>query len=890
MTLWHRIRSWVDATVRRSRMESEMDTELRFHLEASAENLERIGVSHQEAMRRARLDFGGVERVKEEGREARGVRHFESLMQDIRYGLRMLGKGPGFTSVAVLTLALGIGANTAIFSVVNAILLSELPFKDAHRLVAIREIDTKSRATISPISSADFMDWKEQTHVFEQIAAWRFLYFNLAGRDEPERVQGLTVSASFLPLLGAQAQLGRVFLSEEEQAGHDKVAVLSDALWRRRFGGDSNLVGQRIDIEGEAYLVVGVLSPTFRIFRVLNRPLDIYVPLTFDRSRLNRQDRDTFVYARLKPGVSIDQAQSEMDALYGTLGEKYPSTNSTRGARVVSLLESFAGDIRPTLLLLLGAVGFVLLIACANVANLVLARAMNRQREMAVRAAVGASPSRLLRQALTENLLLALLGGAAGTLVAFGGVRILNDLISYQAVNRLHDFGLDARVLGFTLVISLLSGVVSGMAPALQFARLKDPLKETGRSLTGSPRARRMAGLLVTAEVALAAALLCCAALLIRSASLLQGIPRGLNPHNVLTMQVWLPRAKYSDGHQVATFYRQILERIEKLPGVESASAINFPPLALQYTSVRFTIEGHSPQPPEDAFVARCSVISPEYFRTMNIPLLFGRAFTDHDADETHGVVIISASMARRFWPDADPIGYQIRPQFSQQKYFWIPESKNLPLRIVGVAGDVRNDGLADNDLPQFYLPQLQNPSSLMHLAVRTAADPLRWAEAVRSQVWAVDKDQPLFDVKRMEDILGESFARPHLLASLLGTFAAVALLLAGVGIYGLISYAVSQRTQEMGIRMAMGAQSGDALRLVLRQGMGLTLAGLVVGLFAALATAGLLRNFLFGVQPADPASFASVVLLLAGVALLACYIPARRAMRVDPMVALRYE
>jgi putative ABC transport system permease protein len=816
--------------------------------------------------------------------------NLETFGRDARYGARMLRRNPSFVAVVTLTLALGIGANTAIFSVVNSVLLKPLPFKDPNRLVIIWENDTKNRATNSPVSLSDFVDWKDQTGAFEQIAAWRFLYFNLSGRDEPERVQGLTVSASFLPLLGAQVQLGRTFLPEEEQIGRDKVVVLSDPLWRRRFGEDPSLVGQKIDIEGEPHTVVGILAPSFHIFRVLNRPLDIYVPLTFDRSRLNRRDHDIFVYARLKPAVTLDQAQSEMDVLYRRLEQEYPQTNSSRGARVVSMSEGFAGDIRPTLLLLLFAAGFVLLIACANVGNLALARAVARQREMAVRASLGASPWRLLRQVLTENLLLALLGGAAGAVVAFWGIRILNDLVPYQAVRRLHDFGLDTRVLGFTLVISLLSGVLCSIAPALRFARLKDLLKEAGRSSTVGLRTPRMASLLVISEVALAAALLCCAVLLIRSSLVLHGMPRGFNPDNVLTTQVWLPRAKYSNGHQVATFYRDVLQRIERLPGVESASAVNFPPLAIQYTTVSFTIDGHIPSPPDEELNARCSVISPEYFRTMNIPLLSGRPFNDRDADETHGVAIISASMARRFWPDSDPIGYQIRPQFTRQRYFWIPESRNLPLTVVGVVGDVRHEGLADSNLPQLYLPYLQNPSSIMNLVVRTTSNPLRWANAVRSQVWDVDKDQPLFDTKTVEDIVADSFGRQHVLASLLGAFAAVALLLAAGGIYGLISYAVRQRTHEIGIRMALGAQSGEVLRLILRQGMGLTLAGLFIGLFGAVATASLLGNFLFGVKPTDPASFAAVALLLAGVAALACYIPARRATRVDLLVALHYE
>jgi putative ABC transport system permease protein len=813
--------------------------------------------------------------------------NLETLWQDTRHGARMLRKNPGFAAVVILTLALGIGANTAIFSVINTVLLKPLPFKDPSRLVFIWEMDLKNRATKSPISSADFVDWKDQTRVFEQIAAWRFLYANLSGIDEPERVQGLTVSASFLPLLGAPIQLGRTFLPEEEQAEHNKVVVLSNALWHRRFGGEPGIVGQKIDIDGESYTVVGVLAPSFQNFRVLNRPLDIYIPLTFNRSRLNRQDHDTFIYARLKPGVTLDQAQSEMDGLYHRLALEYWQTNSSRGVRVMSITEGFAGPIRPALSLLFAAAGFVLLIACSNVGNLALARSVARRREMAVRAALGASPFRLLRQVLTENLLLALLGGTAGTLVAFWSVRILNNLVSYQAVKRLQDFGLDARVLGFALAISLLSGIISGVAPALQFVRRKDLINQAGRGSTGTQRTPRMAGLLVISEVGLAVVLLCCAVLLIRSSLLLHEMPRGFNSHNVLTTQIWLPRAKYSDGPQVANFYQEVLRRIDTLPGVESAGAINFPPLGLQYTAAGFTIDG---QIPDEPVTARYSVISPDYFRTMNIPLLSGRPFDDRDADEAHGVVIVSASMAHRFWANSDPIGHHIRPQFTRQKYFWIPESNNLPLTIVGVVGDLRNDGLAENDLPQIYLPYLQNPSSIMNLVVRTSSDPFLLANAIRSQVWAVDKDQPLFDTKTIDDVVADSFAGQHVLASLLGAFSTVALLLAAVGIYGLISYSVCRRSREIGIRMALGAQSGDVVRLILRQGMGLALAGLFIGLLAALAAAGLLGNFLFGVKATDPASFAGVALLLAGVALIACYIPAHRAMRVDPIVTLRHE
>jgi predicted permease len=876
----------------RRKRKDELDEEIQNHLQRAARARIERGETPSEAERFARLEFGNIGLVTEITRDMWGWRWLEDLILDICFGARMLLRSPGFTAVAVLTLALGVGANATIFSVIDAVVFKSLPFREPNRLAIVWNIDQKDPTALSPISSADFVEWKDQVSVFEQIAGWRFLYFNVTGRDAPERAQGLSVSASFLPLLGAEAQLGRTFLSEEEQPGHERVTVLSDTLWRRRFGADPNLVGQKIKIDGGPYTVVGILSPTFRIFQVLNRPLDIYVPLTLDPSHLNRQEHDMFVYVRLKPGVSLDRAQSEMVVLYRRLEREYPGTNKSRSARVISMPEAFAGDVRPALLLLFSTVGFVLLIACANLANLILARATVRGKEMAVRAALGAGRARLLRQVLAETLLLGLLGGATGILLAFWGIRVLNDAIPQQAVKRLYDFQLDVRVLGFTLVLSLLSSILFGLVPALRSAgsSLVPAFQESGRGWTGGVRVRRMSGWLMISEMALATALLGGAVLSIRSSLFLQTIPRGLNPAHVLTMQVWLPRTKYHNGRSVVAFFHEVLQRIHTLPEVESASAVNFPPLALQYLTVRFAIEGSAPSSRYEMPNARCSIISPEYFRTMEIPLLSGRVFNDSDADEAHGVAVISASMASRFGPNQDPIGHQIRPQFTQQKYFWIPESKNLPLTIVGVVGDVRQDGLAESNLPQFYLPYQQNPSSIMNLVVRTPSDPMRWANAVQTQVWAVDKDEPVFDIKTVADVAAESFARPHVLAFLFGTFAFLALTLAAVGIYGLISYSVSQRTQEVGIRVALGAQQGDILRLIVGQGLRLTAAGLVIGTAISLAFTRLLTGLLFGVKPTDPITLGAVALLLAFVALAACYIPARRAMRVDPMVALRYE
>jgi putative ABC transport system permease protein len=821
----------------------------------------------------------------------------------------MLLKRPGFTAVVVLVLALGIGANSAFFSVVSAVLVRPVPWKDPERIVNVWETNLKRGEDNALVSAVNFLDWRDQNQVFEQVAGWRFLYLNLTGRGEPERVQGLTVSPSYFPLLKVNAALGRTFLPEEEQPGHGKVVILSNGLWQRRFGSDPGIIGQQIAVEGEPHTVVGVLPSDFRIFRVLNRELDIYIPLTLDQTRLSRESRTAetgkrgdfeqimFVYARLKPGVSLEQARAEMETFYNRLEQEYPKANSGLGVKLVSLPEQWSEGFRPTLLMLLAAVGFVLAVACANAANLLLARTAVRQKEIAIRAALGASRLRVIRQLLTENLLIALLSGAAGLLLAFWGIDLLNDLIPYTAVNRADEFRLNISVLGFTLLISLLTGVVFGLAPALQSSKLDltESLKEGGRSAIAGAREGRLRNLLVISEITLAVVLLIGAGLMIRSVLRLHAVDRGLNTDQVLTMQVLLPKAKYTGDRQVASFYEQVLHRVQTLPGVESASAINYPPLGLISPTVSFIIEGRPPHTPEEAPVARYAVISPEYFRTVGIPLLAGRQFTEQDADETRGVVVISASMAHRFWPNEDPVGKQIRPQFPDMSAYWFPESNNLSLAIVGVVGDVKDDGIMgvpqeEINLPQIYLPYLQNPSSIMHLMVRTPADPMRWADAVRGEVYAVDKDQPVFDVKTMDEVVAESFSRPRILMLLLGAFAALALVLAVAGVYGVMSYSITQRTHEIGIRMALGAGQREILKLIVRQGMILTLTGLAVGLIGAFAVTRVMSSLLYGVGATDPITFMGVSVLLTGVAFVACYLPARKATKVDPMIALRYE
>ena len=831
------------------------------------------------------------------------------LLQDLQYSLRMLIKRPAFSVMVVLVLALGIGVNTAFFSVVNAVLLRPVPWKDPERIVSVWETNLKRGENRALVSTGNFLDWRDQSNVFEHMAGWRFLYLNLSGSGEAERVQGLTVTADYFPLLGVTAALGRTFMREEEQPGHDKVVVLSHGLWQRRFGSNPNLIGQQITVEGEPRTVIGVLPSEFRIFKVLNRELDIYIPLRVDPAQLARAgmtdeektgtrgdaEQILFVYARLKPDISLEQAQAAMDTTYTRLEQQYPKSNTGLGVKLVRLQEQWVEQLRPTLLMLLVSVVFVLLIACANAANLLLARASARKKEMAIRGALGASRFRLIRQLLTESLLMAMISGAAGLLLAFWCIKLLNSLISYAVVNRTEDFRLDGTVLGFTLIISLLTGIVFGLAPALQSSRLNLSATLKEGAAIGSISAGRLRATLVVCEITLTMMLLIGAGLMIRSILSLQGVDRGLNTNSVLTMQIFLPKAKYPGGHQVSDFYRRVLQRVQALPGVESASLINYPPLGVISPTVPFTADGKPLQAPDDAPLAQYALISAEYFQTMGISLLSGRHFTEQDASENNGAVIISNSMAQRFWPNEDPVGRQISPRFPEMRAYWVPESNNLPLTIVGVVGDLNQDGiigLPEDQVtpPQIYLPYLQNPSSIMHLMVRTASDPLRWAAAVRGEVYDVDKDQPVFDIKSMDEVVAESFARPRILTLLLGTFAALALSLATVGIYGVVSYAVIQRTHEIGIRMALGAQQRDILKLVLAHGMTLAGTGVICGLIAAFAVTRVMSSLLFGVGATDPMTFAGVSVLLTGVALLSSYIPARKAMEVDPMIALRRE
>src|SRR5579864_636084 len=804
----------------------------------------------------------------------------------------MIARSPGFTVAAVLVLAFGIGANSAMFSVVNAALRHAVPYPQPDELVTIFETNPKLKVSIIQPSTANYLDWRDRTDSLGTVAHWRFVYFNVSGSGDPERSQGFRVSANFLPMLGGTPMLGRSFLPDEEQPGRDLVVVVSYGFWQRHFAVDLNLVGRQIAIDGQAATVIGVLPPEFQMVRVLNREIDLYMPLVLDRNRSSREDHAVNVWARLRPGVSLERARAELETIGHRLEREYPNTNSGWGITILTLPEAFAIRNRPAVIMFGAGTGLVLLIVCANIANLLLARAASRRREMAIRTAMGAGRLRLVRQLLTESLALALLGGAVGLLVGAWAIQVLNNSITQMQVARVVPFHMDAGVFGFTLAVALGTSVLFGLAPGLASSKpdLSGSLREGGRSSTTGRASRRLSDSLVISEVALAVLLLVGAGVMLRSSLALVAMERGLGTHNVLTAQVGLQKNRYGGRQQVVGFIDEVIRRIQALPGIESATAVNFLPTGVLNASVHFSIEGRPPAPRGEPLNARYWVIGPDYFRTLGIPLISGRVFTHEDADESRGSVIVSERFARRFWPGENPLGHRVRPEFPTTDAFWLPYSSNVPLTVVGVARDIVEEGLDNGGPPQLYLPYRQNPSQIMHLVVRTSGPPKQWAAAVRGAVESVDRDQPISEIKTMEEVTAESFSRRAAIGYLLGIFAACALLLAAVGIYAVLAYSVTQRTHEIGIRMALGAKRSSVVRLVLGQSMRLVLLGIAIGLGAAFGLARALEKLLFGVRMDNPVTWVGVSLLLIAVAALASYLPARRATRVDPLDALRCE
>ena len=814
----------------------------------------------------------------------------DTIWNDLRFALRLLKKNPGFTAVAVIALALGIGANTAIFSVVNEVLLRQLPYREPDRLVMIWERNRPRSRNMNSVSPANFLDWKDQSQTFEQMAGLFQQRFNLTGVDDPEELPAHVVTANFFPTLGVVAARGRTFTDQDAVPDSARVVILSHGLWQRRFGGVSDVVGKTVTLSGNPYTIIGVMSPDFQFFvkhsTFGGKPAEMWLPARFSPNARIRSGRFMAAIGRIKPDVTIDHAQAEMNAIGSRLEQQYPDFNTGWGINLVPLDRQLTGEIRPALLVLFGAVGFVLLIACANVANLLLARAAVREKEIAVRAALGASRRRIVAQLLTESVLLAGIGGALGLLLARWGIDLLLALAP-EGLLRIKSVSTDFRVLGFACGAALLTGLIFGIVPALVASRpqLHDALKEGGRGASTGIAGTRLRGAFVMAEVALALVLLIGAGLLIRSFLRLQAVDPGFNTQKLLTVRVLLPGSKYGEDHQVIGFFRQLLQRIEALPGVRSASANSFPPFVGLGSTTGFLVEGRPAPRAGQVPVTDVRVVDPKYFSTMGIPLKEGRTFNDREATEASHVVIINETLARQYFQGENPIGRRITIDMKDE---------NVPSEIIGVVGDVMHDGLGAPVGAMSYWPHPELVYSFMTLLVRTQSDPLQLAGAIQREVKALDKDQPIADVRTMDQLLANSMASARFLTLLLSIFAVVAMVLSTVGIYGVMSYSVAQRSREIGIRVALGAQSIDVVRLVVGQGLLLATGGVAIGLLAAFVLtrlmSGVLSNLLYAVEATDALTFGGISVLLTAVALLACYVPARRAAKVDPLIALRYE
>lgn len=863
------------------RLDEDFQQEIESHLALLTEENLRQGLTPEDARRAARVSLGGVTQLRETHRKLRGLPWLETLAQDVRYGLRMLRKSPGFTFVAVLTLALGIGATTAIFSVVDAVLLHPAPYVKPAQLLEISERSPQGEK--DSVSVGDFTDWEAQNQAFQGVAAympWEF--HTLTGAGQPDEVWASPVSVNLFHLLGINAVLGRTFVANESQA-----VALSHEYWRSHFSADPKIMGKTLTLDGKPHTVVGVAPADFE-FPAPNTQM--WIPLAFTAAQRNdHKDRSLSVIARLKAGVTLKQAQAEMDTIARRLAMQYPKTDAGWSAP----LEAFkgpqiSGALRTAVLALIGAVVFVLMIVCANVASMLLARGAARQGEMAVRAALGAGRSRLIRQLVVESMVLAGMASVAGLVLASGGLEMIVSLMpKYSLIETqgVHRIAINLPVLGFTVALSLVTGIVVGLLPALRVSslNLSGALKEGGRTSGTSSRRSGLQRALVISEVALALVLLVGAGLMIQSFKRLEAAPTGFNPDHVLTVRVPLVNYKYSQGPQSAAFYRNVLERIQAIPGVKSAGMVNNLPFTGFHTTVDFPAPPNSPGGPGRIFYVATRSVSPGYFQAMGIPLKEGRDFTQTDNQkDARCVRIVNEAMARRYWSGEDPVGRQVHGACR----------KDAPALIVGVVADSKQDSVNSQPEPEVYTPYGQLPfaSFLMTFVIRTASNPTEVAAAVRSAVWEIDHDQPVIQMRTMENVILESIWRQHFCASMLGVFAAIALVLSAVGIFGVLSYWVNQRTHEIGIRTALGGTRQDILRLVMGEGLFLTLIGVGIGIVAALGLTRLLAGLLYEVRPRDPLTFACLSLLLALVGLLAAYIPAYRAAKVDPMVALRYE
>lgn len=864
----------------KDRVDQEFSAEIQAYLDMLTEAKLRQGLSPQEARRNALLELGGVGQVEERVREIRMGQFIETAWRDVRLGVRTLVHSPIFTAVTVLSLALGIGANTAIFSVVNGLLLRPLSYPESERLVDVwhtppqQSFPGLDRFSVSP---ANYLDWKAQSSSFEKIAVYGYAGLSLSTSNDPLSLIGASVSSDFFSVLRTNAMQGRTFTPDEEQPGRDQVVVISHGLWERAFGANPNIVGQSITLNSRSFNVVGIMPAGFEF----PREAELWTPLAWDdKERQVRSIHDYLVVARLKPNVSVQQAQAEMNTISSRLEQQYPEEDKGWGARVIPLREDLVGDVRTALLVLFGAVSFVLLIACANVANLMLARGANRQKEMAVRIALGAGRARLIRQLLTESVLLAVTGGLLGLLVALLGSKILVQVGSLSSAG---DIGIDTWTLGFTLLVSFVAGIIIGIMPAVQFTKtsVSETLKQGSGRSGGSSLKQYTRKALVISEVALSLVLLIGAGLMIRSFWKLQNVDPGFDTRNALTMSVVLSPIRYSEPNQQLAFLDQALEQIRAVPGVVSVGATTTIPLGGGGSTQPFSIEGRPAGAIAEQPMAQTRYISPDYFRAIGIPLRQGRFFSEQDRDKSVPVVIISEAMARRFWPGENPIGKRLTPSF---------HSEQGAREIVGIVGDVKARGLDSDSSAMMYMAYKQAARPFMSFVVRTASSPEGLIQPVSKAIYSIDKDQALTDVQTMDQVLLASLSGRRFNMTLLLTFAGVALLLAAVGVYGVMNYTVTLRRRELGIRMALGAAKMDVLRLVLGQGLTLTLIGVGAGLISAYALTRLMASLLYGVTATDYLTFGIVSAMLIIVGLVASYVPARRATKVNPTIALRAE
>lgn len=881
MNLRTRLRFWLRSTFHRSNVEQEMESEIRFHIERYTEDLVRRGVALDVARRTAQAEFGAVEARKDECGDAIGLRLLHDLWDDVRYAFRTLRKAPAFTAVVVLTLALGIGANTAVFNVVNTVLFRPLPYPQSERLVQMWSTNANTNRWGIWTAYPRFTDWRRLATAFEEMAAVRLWIVNLSGGDHPEALTVVLASSRLFEVLRVSPMLGRAFLPEEDLPGHAHVIILSDGLWRRSFDSDPTVVGRRINVDRQTYTVIGVMPPGFRFPPNLSaaQSIDAWLPPAPDPSRDERVSNNYYVVARLRPGVTAAQAQTQMDAIHHGLAEKY-SEDRELGVKVTGWQQQIGSDVRPALLILWGAISLVLLIACANVANLLLARGAARQREAAVRQALGAGRARLIRQLLTESVVLAFLGGTAGLGIAYLSLKVF--IRSAPDIPRINETTMDWRVLLFSAALTLGTSVLFGIAPALfsSKADLRDALKESGGRLTAGSGRVRLRSVLIMAEMALALMLLTGACLLLQSFVHVQQVYPGFNAQKLLTAFVMLPPSKYPEPRNQALFFRDLMERVASIPGVEYAGGADSAPMLTNDTGP-VSIEGHQSRPGENLIEAERPKITPDYFRAMGIHLLRGRAFTWADNDNSPPVAIVDETAARQYWPNASALGKRVRLD-DGGPYVW--------RQVIGIVANVRQDGLVEPARPEVYAPMLQSPVPYIALTVRTRMEPAALTGAIRHAAVAVDKDQPLSHIQPMEQVVSDSIAGRRFQTALLALFSSVALMLAAVGIYGLMSYSVSQRTHEIGIRMALGAKRKTVLQLVLHQALLLAASGVAFGIGGALILTRLMSSLLFGVRPDDPLTFVTAAVLLVVVATAASLIPASRAARVDPLVALRHQ